>query len=98
MRDNGVMTDIDFDGIVADWQDMGEVWAEFAPDRPAEPSLFDAMRKALEAANQVPEPDDFGTGVFGTVAGGALLLKFPPSEESVRRWLGVFARGMSAAG
>jgi hypothetical protein len=47
--------------IQARQQDMGEVWAEFAPDRPAEPSLFDAMREALEAASQVPEPDDFGT-------------------------------------
>jgi hypothetical protein len=86
---------IDSDAVVESWRDNdGEVWVEFAPDRPAEPALFDTMLRALMAANEELSPDDFGTGVFGSVAGGVLLLKFPPREQVLRDWLDAFARQM----
>lgn len=91
---------IDFDGIAAAWQDRGgdDVWIEFAPGRRAEPGLFGAMDRAVRAANEALSPDDFGTAVVGTVAGGAVKLKWPPGPEALREWLGVFAGQMLAAG
>lgn len=90
---------IDFAGIVASWQaDDGEVWVEFAAGRPVEPSLFEIMTQAVVDANSALSPDDFGTGVHGTVAGGAVKLKHPPGETALRTWLGVFAESLSARG
>lgn len=90
---------IDFDAIVTAWENAGEVWVEMAPDRAVEPELFDAMGTGLEAANDAQQPEDgFGSGVHGTVAGGATKLKYPPSEEALRDWLTVFGREVGAAG
>lgn len=91
---------IDADGIVAAWlYNDGEVWVEYAPDRPVEAGLFAALDQAVVAANDEVCPEhQFGTGAAGTVAGGALKLKYPPSEEALRDWLGVFARQVRAEG
>ena len=89
---------VDFDGIVAAWENGGEVWVGFAPDRPAGPGLFDAMGEGLEAANEALDPDGFGAGVHGTVVGGAMKLKHPPSERALRDWLAVFAERVRTEG
>lgn len=97
--DSGGDLRIDGDGIAAAWQDGdGEVWVEFAPGRRAEPELFGAMDRALAAANAALSPEDFGTALVATVAGGAVKLKWPSGAQALRRWLDVFAEQLRAAG
>jgi hypothetical protein len=86
---------VDFDGIAAVF-DGGDAWVEFAPDRPVELALYDAMTGALLAANEAAMPDDIGDGVYPTVAGGALLLRWQPDDDVLRRWLDVVASQMRA--
>ena len=90
---------IDFEGITAAWRyNDGEVWIEFAPDRPAEPAFFDVIHDASGDANEALSPDEFGTDVHGSVAGGVVKLKFPPGREALHEWLRVFARQVRAGG
>lgn len=90
---------IDLDSILEQWEANGgdEVWVEFAPDAPAGLSLLPVLEQALCNANAVV-PDEFGTGPFLTVAGGSVLLKWPPGEAAIAGWLEAFARDLGAAG
>jgi hypothetical protein len=78
-----------------------ELWLQFRPS--GSKDVFDAVRAAVEVANQEVEDAGWGDEVFteglsDSDAGPVALMSRAGPEEGVRAWLDAFARHLQALG